>query len=163
MPSPPESHVTCRKAFVLVFYCSCKKLPQTRWLKTTQINYPTVRSSETPLAGLKARCRQGCGPSGGSSRRSAPCPLEATCPQASPGFCPHPKILNIMTRAKTLCCARSHAQVPGSGCGHDSGQHRLVGAGTASAGGQGDVRRGQTASAQGQGRGSSLRSLGGSI
>lgn len=49
---------------VLVCCCSCNNLPQTWWLKTTDLLFYSLRSQESDvgLAQLKSKCQQGCTP-----------------------------------------------------------------------------------------------------
>lgn len=71
LPSPPLGPITllpctCPKALlgysgiVLVSACCCNKLPQTYWLKPTQIYFLRVLE----VRSLERRCWQGCVPSG---------------------------------------------------------------------------------------------------
>lgn len=69
--------ISGRKA-VLVFYCCCDTLPQTWWLKTTQICCLTVLEGGSPKMGLpelKSSNGQGCVPLRGSREESDSLPF----------------------------------------------------------------------------------------
>lgn len=91
---------------MLPLFVSCHKLPQPRWLKTTQVHSLDVLEVRSPQGVVLAQVSRGTrpGPSGGSRESPWPClpPLGVTC---IPGFVPS-------SRHASLLFPSSHLLLP---------------------------------------------------